>query len=60
MSNADIAELLTVSYTSYYFKCQHDGENPIPCEEFCERYKYYIQDFRHLLNVDTGDRELNG
>lgn len=60
MSNEDIAELLTVAFASHCAECEVNGENHISNENFFDAYKDNIQKFRHLMNVDVGDRELNG
>lgn len=60
MFDADIAELLAVSYASHCAKCEVDMKTPIPCDRFFDEYKKHIQDFRHMMQVDTGERALNG
>lgn len=60
MSNADIAELLTVAYASHSAQCEASGKTPVSCDVFFEKYKSNIQDFRHLMHIDEGDRKLNG
>lgn len=60
MSDADIAELLAVSYASHCSECEVSGKNAVSCEMFFDFYKNHIQDFRHLMQVDTGTRKLNG
>lgn len=60
MSNADIAELLAVAYASHSAQCEVFGKSPVSRDVFFEKYKSNIQDFRHLMHVDEGDRELNG
>lgn len=60
MNNSDIAELLAVAYASHCAECEVLGKNPVSCAFFYEKYQKNIQDFRHLLSVDVGSRELNG
>ncbi|MCI9185337.1 MAG: hypothetical protein HFG61_10825 [Lachnospiraceae bacterium] len=60
MSDADIAELLAVAYASHCAQCEAAMENPVSCDFFFDKYKDHIQEFRHLMQIDTGDRKLNG
>lgn len=60
MSDADIAELLAVAYASHCAECEVSGGNAVSHEMFFGFYKHHIQDFRHLMQVDTGERKLNG
>ena len=55
MSDADIAELLAVAYALHCAERQ-----PILWRDFADLYKSHIQDFRHFMKVDTGNRSLNG
>lgn len=62
MSNADIAELLAVAYALHCAECDVAERQPILWRDFADLYKNHIQDFRHFMKVDSGDRDrsLNG
>lgn len=60
MTNADIAELLAVAYASHCAECELSEKNPVSFDMFYNFYTKHIQDFRHLMKCDTGDRQLNG
>lgn len=55
-----IAELLAVAYALHCAECDVAERQPILWRDFADLYKNHIQDFRHFMKVDSGDRSLNG
>lgn len=51
MSNADIAELLSVAYALHCANCKAAGRDPEKWEDFADLYKDHIQDFRNVTGA---------
>lgn len=51
MSNADIAELLSVTYALHCANCKAAGHDPEKWEDFADFYKNHVQDFRNVTGA---------
>lgn len=51
MSNADIAELLSVAYALHCANCKSAGRVPEEWKDFADLYEKHIQDFRNVTGA---------